>query len=219
MDLGILRERMVAEQLIPRGIQDERVLEAMRRIPRHLFVPEFSRARAYADAPVSIGEGQTISQPYMAAVMTEALRLEGNEKVLEIGTGSGYQTALLCELCASVYTLERLGPLAARAEEILGSLGYRSVSFRVADGSLGWEEAAPFDRVIVTAAASRVPLPLGAQLAEGGILVAPVGDTFSQVLKVFRKRQGRLSLERDVCACVFVPLLGRFGWEENSGGF
>ncbi len=212
MDFDALREFMVHTQLIPRGIRDERVLAAMRKVPRHLFVSESSRHRAYDDMALSIGEGQTISQPYMVAVMTELLELKGDEKVLEIGTGSGYQAAILAELSKQVFSIERIPALAARAEERLRALGYDAVRIKVSDGTLGWIDEAPFDRIIVTAGAPKVPDPLKEQLAEDGILVAPVGDRFSQQLLRIVKKDGTFREEFHTL-CVFVPLIGEHGWK------
>ncbi len=212
MDYAKLREMMVNTQLIPRGIKDIRVLDAMRKVPRHLFMPEVIRENAYEDNALPIGEGQTISQPYMVAVMTELLELTGDQKVLEIGTGSGYQAALLAELALEVYTIERIGPLADRARELLAGLGYRNVIVLTGDGSKGMEEKAPFDRIIVTAAAPKLPEIILKQLKEGGIIVAPVGERFSQIVVKGRKKEGALVEEFQV-PCVFVPLIGEFGWE------
>jgi len=207
------RELMVNDQLEARGIRDARVLAAFRRVPRHLFVPERWRDESYEDHPVTIGEGQTISQPYMVALMTECLELRGDEKVLEIGTGSGYQSAILAELCAEVITIERYGTLSARAKEVLDGLGYMNIKFRVSDGTLGAPEVAPFDRIIVTASAPDVPEPLAEQLADGGIMALPVGGGFSQELIIARKRGEEI--RRDfVCRCVFVPLVGKHGYKE-----
>jgi protein-L-isoaspartate(D-aspartate) O-methyltransferase len=205
------RERMVEEQLAARGITDPRVLAAMGRVPRHLFVDEAFRDRAYGDYPLPIGEGQTISQPFMVARMTELLRLGGTEKVLEIGTGSGYQAAVLAELAARVCTVERLPRLAARARQILEGLGYTNVWVRTANGTLGWPDEAPFDRIVVTAGGPEVPPPLFAQLAEGGRMVMPVGDAASQVLKVIEKAGGEMRVSED-SGCVFVKLVGKYAW-------
>ena len=207
------RERMVEEQLIRRGIVDERVLEAMRRVPRHLFVPEHLRHLAYRDSPLPIGEGQTISQPYIVALMTQALELKGSEKVLEIGTGSGYQAAILSLLAREVYTVERILSLARRAERILARLGYTNVRVKVGDGSLGWPEHAPYEAIIVTAATEQVPPPLREQLADGGRLVAPVGGRWSQTLIRLRRR-GDQFVREHLTAVVFVPLVGEYGWRE-----
>src|SRR5512136_144215 len=191
MEFTIPRERMVAEQLVRRGIRDERVLRAMAKVPRHLFVEEALAGRAYGDYPLPIGERQTISQPYMVALMTEALELSGHERVLEVGTGSGYQSSILAELCSKVYSVERIKSLADRAIRRLDELGYYNVLVRVGDGSLGWSEEAPFDAVLVAAAAPTVPETLLAQLGVGGRLVMPVGDAYSQVLrKAVRREEG-----------------------------
>jgi len=184
----------------------------MRKVPRHLFMPESVRYSAYDDMAMAIGEDQTISQPYMVAVMTELLELTGAEKVLEIGTGSGYQAAVLAELSAEVYTIERIEPLATRARELLRGLGYRNVHIVIGDGTAGLEGQAPFDRIIVTAAAPAVPQPLVNQLSEGGIIVAPVGERYSQILLKGRKVNGRL-IEEFSTPCAFVPLIGEHGWK------
>lgn len=202
---------MVDTQLIPRGIKDERVLAAMRKVPRHLFVDELMQHRAYDDMALPIGEDQTISQPYMVAVMTELLELKGDEKVLEIGTGSGYQAAVLAEISFSVFTIERKAVLAERAEERIHALGYDNVQVRVGDGTLGWPEEAPFDRIIITAGSPQIPQPLIEQLSDGGIIEAPVGDRFSQQLVIARKLKGSLS-EQLHTPCMFVPLIGEYGW-------
>jgi len=212
MDFKQLRENMVRTQLIPRGIKDERVLEAMRKVPRHLFVGEAMQDRAYDDMALSIGEGQTISQPYMVAVMTELLELKGNEKVLEVGTGSGYQAAILAELAKKVYTIERIDSLAAKAEEKFRSLRYENIFVKVGDGTMGYAEQAPFDRIIITAGTPKIPDPLIDQLAEGGIALGPVGDRFSQQLVKVRKLHGKTSREFST-PCVFVPLIGAYGWK------
>jgi len=205
------RERMVAEQLIPRGIKDPRVLDAMTRIPRHRFVEGEMADQAYADRPLSIGEGQTISQPYIVALMTEALELKGIEKTLEIGTGSGYQTALLAELSAHVYTVERISELQIRAREILESLGYANIHFKTFDGTLGWEEKAPYHAILVTAGAPRIPTPLINQLAEGGRMIIPIGDRFAQELIKLRKQNDDITSE-SLGGCRFVALIGEYGW-------
>ena len=206
------RHRMVAEQLIERGITDRRVIDAFLKVPRHLFVPPDRQDESYEDHPIHIGAGQTISQPYMVALMTEALGLSGGERVLEIGTGSGYQTAILAELAAKVYTIERIPELAARAEETLTRLGVANVHFKVADGTLGWPEFAPYDAILAAAAAPSVPTSLEDQLAPGGRLAIPVGSTFSQMLTlVTRTEEGFVS--RDVCPCIFVKLIGREGYK------
>ena len=206
-----LRLRMVERQIKGRGVRDKRVLEAMRKVPRHLFLPPEKADQAYEDHPVSIGRGQTISQPYMVALMTEALELRGDEKVLEIGTGSGYQTAILAELAREVYSVERIPELADEARTRLEDLGYTNVHIRVGNGTLGWPEEAPFDAILVTAGAPKVPKSLKAQLADGGRLVIPVGSEFHQVLYRIRRR-GDEFLEEPLTSCVFVPLIGEEGW-------
>ncbi|HQN19374.1 MAG TPA: protein-L-isoaspartate(D-aspartate) O-methyltransferase [Syntrophobacteraceae bacterium] len=207
------RDRMVETQLAGRGISDSRVLEAMRRVPRHLFVEEALQEQAYSDFPLPIGEKQTISQPYIVALMTVTLGIEGHEKVLEIGTGSGYQAAILAELADRVFSIERFPGLAYRANQILQKLGYRNVIIRVADGSLGWPEEAPFDGIIVTAGTPRIPDPLIDQLAIGGRLVIPVGGKISQELVlVERTPEGKKVTE--LGGVRFVDLVGKWGWEE-----
>jgi protein-L-isoaspartate(D-aspartate) O-methyltransferase len=209
----LARERMVETQIKARGLKDERVLKAMLKVPRHLFVDEALRDQAYGDFPLPIGEGQTISQPYIVALMTEALELKGNERVLEIGTGSGYQTAILAELALWVYTIERFPTLLERAKKVLNELGYKNISFKLDDGTLGWKEASPFDAIIVTAASPDIPPPLVEQLAEGGRMVIPVGDEFSQTLIKGVKRGGKLHTK--VLEPVrFVKLVGAYGFKE-----
>lgn len=217
-DPELVRQRaeMVAEQLVKRGITDEHVLSAMSRLPRQRFVPSRVRADAYKDAPLPIGQGQTISQPYMVALMTEALQFDtGNEKVLEIGTGSGYQTAVLACCTRDVVTVERLEDLTLQACETLSSLGIRNVNFSVSDGSLGNKHRAPYDRIVVTAAAPSVPQALVEQLAEGGKLVIPVGSRTEQVLTRVTKAGGQITEEK-LTSCVFVPLIGKQGWEREG---
>lgn len=202
---------MVETQLRARGIRDERVLAAMARVPRHLFVPEAGRAAAYLDTPLSIGYGQTISQPYMVAAMLEALDVGPEMTALEIGAGSGYQAALLGKLAREVWAVEIIEPLAAAARAVLAELGIDNVHIVVADGTLGLPEYAPYDRIIVAAGAPAVPEPLREQLADGGRLVIPVGGRMSQRLRII-DRVGDRFLERDGMSCVFVPLIGRHGW-------
>lgn len=204
---------MVEHQLRSRGIRDARVLQAFREVPRHLFVPPERADEAYDDHPLDIGLGQTISQPYMVALMTEALRLRGGERVLEIGTGSGYQTAILAHLCRCVYTIERLEGLSQRAQATLEQLGLRNIRFRVGDGTLGWPEEAPFDAILVTAAGPSVPPSLEAQLADGGRLVMPVGGWGEQEL-IALERRGDSFRRENLGGCVFVPLIGREGWSK-----
>jgi protein-L-isoaspartate(D-aspartate) O-methyltransferase len=205
-----LRKRMVEEQLAARGIRDRRVLSAMATIPRHVFVDEALRERAYEDHPLPIGHGQTISHPYTVALMTEALELQGTERVLEIGTGSGYQTAVLARICANVFTIERIAALATRARRVLDHLGLYNVALRVGDGTIGWNAEAPFDAIIVTAGTPQLPRPLLSQLRAGGRLVVPVGEEDSQTL--LRLRVGADGVtEEYIGDCRFVKLLGRYG--------
>ncbi|HZW35911.1 MAG TPA: protein-L-isoaspartate(D-aspartate) O-methyltransferase [Candidatus Deferrimicrobiaceae bacterium] len=207
------RRRMVADQIRSRGIRDERILAAMAEIPRHRFLPSHLADRAYEDGPLPIGEGQTISQPYIVAQMTDALRLNGQEKVLEIGTGSGYQTAILCRLAREVVTVERVVGLCFGAKELLGELGVENVRFRVGDGTMGVPEEAPFDRIIVTAAAPDVPPPLFEQLADGGIMVIPLGGRWEQELVRVRKEWGKAKKDF-LGGCRFVPLIGQCGFTD-----
>lgn len=206
------RARMVEEQLVGRGIADPRVLAAMARVERHRFVDEALEVRAYDDKPLPIGARQTISQPFMVGLMTEALALRGTERVLEIGTGCGYQTAVLAELVANVFSVERISSLAASARQLLDRLGYYNVAIRVGDGTLGWSDEAPFDAIVVTAGTPQVPRPLIGQLAEGGRLVFPIGEEELQTLVRIRKEGARLR-EEYFGDCRFVKLVGRYGWE------
>jgi protein-L-isoaspartate(D-aspartate) O-methyltransferase len=206
------RERMVDEQLVRRGITDERVLAAMRQVPRQLFVQEALRDRAYGDHPLPIGEEQTISQPYIVALMSSLLELTGREKVLEVGTGSGYQAAVLGVLARRVCSIERLPRLAERARATLESLGVDNVWIRVGNGTLGWPDEAPFDRIVVTAGGPAVPPPLFQQLAEGGRMVVPIGDMASQTLTVVDNAGGQMRL-RPHGDCKFVRLVGKYAWE------
>jgi protein-L-isoaspartate(D-aspartate) O-methyltransferase len=207
------REKMVRTQMEKRGIKEPRVLEAFRKIPRHLFMPEGIRGRAYEDGPLPIGQGQTISQPYTVARMTEALELTGKEIVLEIGTGSGYQAAILAELAEWVYSVERIRDLSTGARKILDELGYHNVAIMVGDGTLGWRDHAPYDRVIVTAGAPEIPRPLVEQLKEDGVMVIPVGDTHTQNMIVGRKKGGKLETT-DIGPYRFVELIGTHGWDK-----
>src|SRR5689334_4394926 len=203
---------MVDEQLARRGVTDVRVLEAMRRIPRHRFVEEGLAHGAYEDHPLPIGEGQTISQPYIVSLMTSLLELSGQEKVLEVGTGSGYQTAVLAELARRVCSIERLPRLAERARATLEALGYDNVWVRVGNGTLGWPDQAPFDRIIVTAGGPAVPPPLVQQLAEGGRMVLPVGSADNQVLTIVENVGGEIRTSHQG-ECKFVKLVGKYAWE------
>lgn len=217
-EFAALRKRMVGEQIISRGVRDERVLEALRQVPRHSFVPEEYTHIAYSDSPLPIGNGQTISQPYIVALMTELLELEGDEIVLEVGTGSGYQAALLAYLARQVHTIERHKELAEKAEKILLSLGLRNVAVHVGDGSLGLPRYAPYDGIIVTAAAPGVPQPLCDQLADGGRLVIPEGGAGGQTLRRWRKHGSEFTPEY-ITPVAFVPLRGQHGWKDDSWGY
>jgi protein-L-isoaspartate(D-aspartate) O-methyltransferase len=200
---------MVRRQIEERGVTDGRVLSAMRKVPRRLFLPSDRASDAYGDYPLPIGHGQTISQPYMVAFMTEALGLGAGARVLEIGTGSGYQAAVLAELAAKVYSVERIAPLQARAATVLRSLGYGNVDFLLGDGCLGWPEHAPYDGILVTAAAPALPPALAEQLADGGVLVIPLGDPRGfQELSIVRRTGDRFETRRSI-GCRFVPLVGR----------
>lgn len=209
--LAVLRQTMIAAQLRARGIRDERVLAAMTKVPRHLFVPPEYQGQAYEDHPLPIGEGQTISQPYIVAYMLEVLALDGSEKVLEIGTGSAYQTALLAELARQVYSVERIESLASEAAALLVRLGYTNVSVIVGDGSRGLPEYSPFDAIVVSAAVPVIPQPLLEQLREAGKMVVPVGPADAQVLKLVSKQQGRAAVT-NLEGCRFVPLIGEQGY-------
>lgn len=205
------REKMVTHQIKRRGIADDRVLQAIRRVPRHLFVPEEARQYAYQDIPVRIGKGQTISQPYIVALMTSLLDVKKGHQVLDVGTGSGYQAAILSELGAEVHSIERHPELAQAAEDLLRRLGYDSVFIHVGDGTQGLEEFAPYDRILVAAAAPSVPYPLLGQLKEGGKLVIPVGSRYAQTLEVWKKSEEGCQRETH-SGVMFVPLVGKHGW-------
>lgn len=215
-DFTIARRRMVAEQVVARGITDSRVIDAMLKVPRHKFVEEALEGKAYQDAPLPIGEKQTISQPYMVAVMSEALNLKGFETVLEVGTGSGYQAAVLALLADRVFSLERIPALARRARKILDECGFSKVNIRLADGTHGWQDMAPFDAIVVTAGAPEVPQNYLDQLTVGGRLVIPVGDRDSQVLMRIKRTGEREYEEERLLGCRFVPLIGNHGWNESS---
>lgn len=205
------RERMVETQLKARGITDERLLNAFRKVPRHRFIPREFRRDAYADYPLPLGPGQTISQPYMCALMTSALRLHGHERVLEIGTGSGYQTAMLAELALEVFSIEWLPDLLPAVRERLIQLGYHNVQLMTGNGTLGWPAHAPYDAILVSAAAPDIPDPLLDELADGGRMVLPVGSQQAQTLVAVEKH-GAMIHRQDMTSCVFVPLLGAHGW-------
>ena len=214
VDFDKLKAAMVIEQLMSRNISDKAVLEAFRKVPRHEFVSEELRQSAYNDYPLPIGENQTISQPYMVALMTECLKLKGGQKVLEVGTGSGYQTAILGSIAGEVYSVERFKDLADKASKVLSSLGYKNIHIKVGDGTLGWSEFAPYDGIVVTAGAPAIPESLVKQLKDGGSLVIPVDcGGFGQTLTLV-ERVGRTTRTSDICACTFVPLVGEEGWRE-----
>lgn len=212
-DYRLARERMIRNQLIPRGINDKRVLAAMGKIQRHLFMEEALEGEAYNDHPLPIGHKQTISQPYIVALMSQALGLTGKEKTLEIGTGSGYQTAVLAELSARVFTIERIRVLMERARDMLQQLGYMNIIFKSYDGTLGWQEYAPFDAIIITAGAPAVPEPLLGQLADGGRMIVPVGDKSGQELIKITRRKDSYD-KKSLGGCRFVDLIGAHGWKE-----
>jgi protein-L-isoaspartate(D-aspartate) O-methyltransferase len=215
MDFSRAINRMVDEQIVARGIKDGRVIDAMRRISRHLFVEEALQSQAYNDYPLPIGYGQTISQPYMVALMTDALELKGHEQILEIGTGSGYQTALLAILAEKVYSIERISELAARARKTLDELDCYNVEIKIFDGTYGWKEKAPFDAIMVTAGAPDVPQPLLDQLAIGGRIVIPVGEAGLQDLFTVTRTE-REFVKKNLGGCRFVKLIGRHGWDEGQ---
>lgn len=208
-DFSSLQKKMVQEQLIPRGIKDLNVIRAFEKVPRHKFVSEKYLDSAYADHPLPIGAGQTISQPYMVALMSQCLELSGKERVLEVGTGSGYQAAILAELTQRVYSVERLTSLAQSAKIRLKDLGYQNIQIKVLDGTSGWPEFAPYDRIIVTAATPVIPEPLIEQLKVGGKLIIPLGGSFAQILTQVRKHKDKIETS-EICGCVFVPLVGRY---------
>lgn len=216
-DYSRLRERMVKRQIAGRGVRSEKVLDAMRKVPRERFLPQGQGVWAYDDAPLPIGDGQTISQPYVVAYMTEALALEGGEKVLEIGTGSGYAAAILAEIAADVYTIERIEGLAAMASAVLDDLGYDNVHVRQGDGTLGWPEEAPFDGIVVTAGGPDAPETLKQQLKIGGHLVIPVGRStwYQELVRISRVSETEFETE-DLIPVRFVPLIGEEGWGPTS---
>ena len=209
------RRKMIEEQLLGRGIKDLVVMEAMSRVPRHLFVNSSLQHRAYGDCPLPIGQNQTISQPYIVALMTQVLQLKGEERVLEIGTGSGYQTAILAELASQVFTIERIKPLAKNTKLLLEQLGYENVVFKAFDGTYGWRDQSPFDAILISASTPDVPTALIQQLADKGRLVAPVGGRQSQDLIVLKKNGSRV-VRREIGSCKFVPLIGKFAWPEEE---
>ena len=208
------RQKMVETQLIPRGIKDPRVIDAMKKVPRHLFLDEALWSEAYEDHPVPIGEKQTISQPFIVAIMTEALQLKGREKILEVGTGSGYQTAILAELADQVYSIERLPSIAKRARKILDQLKYSRIVITIGDGTLGWKEHSPYDSIIVTAASPYPPKTLLEQLRIGGRLIIPLGDEFTQDLTLYTRETRDDYNKESYGSCRFVKLIGEMGWKE-----
>jgi protein-L-isoaspartate(D-aspartate) O-methyltransferase len=208
-------QNMLKSQIISRGIKDKKVLKAISEIPRHYFVLEEYLDEAYADKPLPIGYNQTISQPYIVALMTELLELNENDKVLEIGTGSGYQTAILAKIAKEVYTIDRIPELVEFAKKNIAKLKLKNINFKIGDGTLGWKEFAPFDKIIVTAASPSIPNTLVNQLNNNGIMVIPVGPRYSQTLKVIRKMNNKLNEENSI-ECIFVPLIGKEAWKEEK---
>ncbi len=216
MDYSIARRRMVEQQIIARGIVDQRVIEAMLKIPRHLFVEAGLQSHAYSDVSLPIGEKQTISQPYMVAAMTAALELKGHERILEIGTGSGYQTAILSQLVKRVYSIERIAVLVGRARKILDYLQLSNINIKIGDGTVGWKDQAPFDGVLVAAGSPDIPTKYLEQLEMGGKLVLPVGDRDQQILmRITHQEDGSFKREQ-LMGCRFVPLIGEQGWQAES---
>lgn len=212
-DLSTIRKKMVYEQLVSRGITHQQTLAAMMEVPRHLFVDDALRGRAYGDHPLPIAGGQTISQPFIVAWMTQMLDLKGGEKVLEIGTGSGYQAAVLSRICGSVYTVERVNSLLAGARRIFSGLRYYNIQARLDDGTAGWKEYAPFDAIMVTAGGPEIPEPLIDQLAEAGRMVIPVGGREVQSLQLVKKEDGKISVQ-NLQEVRFVNLIGKYGWSK-----
>lgn len=218
MDFDERRKHMVYTQLMSRDITDKRTINAFLKVPRHKFIDESLSYAAYDDHPLQIGEGQTISQPYIVALMTQELDVKSDSKTLEIGTGSGYQTAILAELTNHVYTVERIPSLSEKSKKLLGDMGYENIHFKVGDGTLGWREEGPFDRIIVTAAAPKVPRSLADQLVQKGIMVIPIGSRFSQYLTRLKKK-GKKLVEKPICGCIFVRLIGKEGWKAKDSIF
>jgi len=206
---------MVEDQIISRGIKDENVIRAMKTVPRHLFVNPTMKNRAYVDSALPLSSGQTISQPYIVAYMTETLNLTGKERVLEIGTGSGYQAAILAEIAEKVFTIERYPDLAVKARKLLEDLGYNNIVVSTGDGTLGWHKFAPYDRIIVTAGAPDVPLILLDQLIDEGIMVTPVGGKHRQEMQIIKKEGDKYSVTKSI-GCLFVPLVGIHGWNNEK---
>ena len=217
-DYNVLRERMIRDHIVARGVKDERVLAALRKVPRHIFVRDHLRSQAYGDHALPIGAAQTISQPYIVARMTELLEVGPEHSVLEIGTGSGYQTAILAQLARRVYSLERVPELAQQAIPRMRQLGLENVKIQVFDGTVGWSEWAPYDRILVTAGAPKVPDPLLDQLAPGGTLLIPEGQISGQRLVLYKKSARGEIRRREGEEVAFVPLVGRHGWKPETGG-
>ena len=215
MNYELSRKQMVDQQIIRRGVNDPRVIAAMQKVPRHLFVQEALQYRGYDDNPLPIGQAQTISQPYIVALMSQNLNIKGGEKVLEIGTGSGYQAAVLAEMGAKVFTIERVEKLYHNSRKLLEDLKYHDIAVKLGDGTIGWAGHAPYDRSIVTAGAPEVPKAYWDQLAEGGRIAIPVGDVHVQSLVLVDKIEGK-EVKSQVCGCVFVPLIGKYGWQTNG---
>ena len=213
MNFDAERDRMV-EQIASKNVKDKKILEAFRKVPRHLFLPENMRPRSYEDKPFPIGADQTISQPSLVAQMIEQLSLPSHARVLEVGTGSGYETALLAELVSEVYSVERIASLAESARRLLNDQGYKNIEVRVGDGTNGWPEKAPFDGILVAASAPMLPEPLLNQLIEGGRLIIPIGSVASQTLTMVIRKEGRFTAH-DLCKCLFVPLIGKHAWLEE----
>ena len=213
LDFDKLRLEMVDRQLIPRGIKDDKVIEVFRNIPRHEFIPSKYQNSSYGNFPLPIGEDQSISQPFIVALMTQTLEINNTDKVLEIGTGSGYQAAILASLAKDIYSVERRDPLAKEAENTLRKLGFTNLKLKIGDGTLGWEEFAPYDKIMVTAAAPSLPEPLKEQLNPNGKIVIPIAAEFGQILTLFTKDGNKFNKEK-VCECAFVPLIGQYGYEE-----
>ena len=210
------RLKMIEEQLVDRGIRDLRVLEAMSRVPRHLFVKHSFHHKAYGDHPLPIGEGQTISQPYIVALMTQTLALKGEERVLEIGTGSGYQTAILAELAGQVFTIERHKTLSRQAKQVLDRLGYTNINFKAFDGTYGWRDQGPYDCILAAASAPEIPKALVEQLKDGGKMILPIGPEGGDQELVLAVRKGERMVQTVLTPCTFVPLVGKYGWPEGG---
>jgi len=211
-DYKILLQQMIEKQIINRGITDRKIINAFLKVPRHLFVPDNFKENAYEDHPLPIGYNQTISQPYIVALMTYILSLDKKDKVLEIGTGSGYQTAILAELSDKVYTVERIKELSINTQRILNELGYKNIFFHIGDGTEGWSDFSPYDKILVTASCFDVPAPLISQLKQTGKIVIPLGGNYSQILTIVEKKDDKI-IKKEVTGCIFVPLIGKYGWK------